>query len=116
MTPSRRSTEERNTVRTCPVCDLDGVGITALMAAAFDSNGRCTKCGSAIRFNGVKHVLVAAAFAVGLAVGLELESLWSGLGAGVATATFVLLSPIRPDKTDPATFRETLRGSRKASK
>ena len=100
-------------MRFCPVCELNGVGITALIAAAVDSSGRCPECGSAVRFNGVRHILSAAAFAVGLAVGLALQSVFLGLLAGIAAATLVLLSPLRPDDTDPTTFRERLRGSRK---
>ena len=114
MTQSSRSPEEREPVRTCPVCELNGVGIPALIAAAVDSTSRCSECGSAVRFNWVRGVLSTTAFAVGLAVGLALQSVSIGVVIGIATLALVLLSPLRPDETDPATFRETLRGSRKS--
>jgi len=100
-------------VRTCPVCELNGVGIPALIAAAVDSSSRCSECGSAVRFNSVSHILSAVAFAIGLAVGLALQSVLIGLLAGIAAWALVLLSPLRPNDSDPVTFREKLRGSRR---
>jgi len=49
------------------------------------------------------------AFMAGMAAGLTFGSLTVGVLAGLVTSTTVLLSPLKPDDTDPITFRKKRR-------
>ena len=99
-------------MRTCPVCDSNSVPLSALIAVAVNSTGRCGACGSGLRFNGARDLLGVVAFAVALGTGLLSGSVWLAAIAGGAAWSLVLAAPLEPDETDPITFRRLLRKSR----
>lgn len=99
-------------MRTCPVCGANGVSAQALFAAAVKSSGRCSKCGSGLRFTWASDILIVSGFVAAPWVGFASGSVWWAAIASVATWSAVLALPLKPDDADPITFRKQLKERR----
>ena len=103
-------------MRSCPVCEANGVRLAALVAAAFQSTSRCAACGSGLKLTWVSGILSSAAFAAGLMAWLVSQSLAAGAIVGILMWTAVLFAPLEIDETDPIAFRRKLRESARQKK
>ena len=89
----------------CPVCGKQAVTPISVIAALFDSDSRCSACGSAVRFSSNAYGGFVICVLIGFAVGYFVENFVVGGIIAMILVAASLRAPLKADSTDATAVR-----------
>lgn len=93
----------------CPVCEKPAVTTVSVIAALFDSDSRCSACGSLVRFSSNAYAGFAVCVLIGFAVGYFVNNFVVGGVIALILIAAGLRAPLKADATDAAAARGIFR-------
>ena len=82
--------------------------MTATIAAAVDSDSRCSNCGVGLTYGSTGSAVISISFFAGLFFGLFTGAYWLGAAMFLVGLCSLFLIPMKIDKLDPMSLqRET---------
>ena len=95
--------------KTCPVCGKQAVTAVSVIAALFDSDSRCSACGSAVRFSSNAYAGFAVCVLIGFALGYFANNFVVGGIVALILVAAGLRAPLKADATDSTAVRGMFR-------